>query len=133
MAPTYHVDIAQYVANADRKWVDNLLSHFWIPGVEKSDRGVARRIATDGIYHITLVRQLTQRLDLGTSAAVTIAGHLLAESLEQLPLPVGLELRFDRDAFENDVNRRIAEAVESITPVRRGRPRLRGDDRRAHD
>jgi len=133
MARTYHVDIAQYVAGADRKWVDNLLSHFGIPGVEKAERGVARRIATNGIYHIALVRQLVERLDLGTSAAVTMAGHLLAEPLGQLSLPVGLELRFDRDAFESDVDRRIADAVESVIPARRGRPRHRGDDRRAHD
>jgi hypothetical protein len=133
MARTYHVDIAQYVANADRKWVDNLLSHFRIPGVEKAERGVARRIATNGIYHIALVRQLTQRLDLGVSAAVSIAAHLLAEPVEQLSLPVGLELRFDRDTFQNDVNGRIADAVESVTPARRGRPRQRDDRRRAHD
>lgn len=128
MARTYHVDIAQYVANADRKWVDNLLSHFEIPGVERAERGVARRIATNGIYHITLVRQLTQRLDLGASAAVTMAGHLLADPAGRLSLPVGLELHFDRDAFENDVDRRIAEAVESVIPARRGRPPRRGND-----
>lgn len=133
MARTYHVDIAQYVANADRKWVDNLLSHFEIPSVEKAERGVARRIATTGIYHITLVRQLTQRLHLGISAAVTMAGHLLAEPTGRLSLPVGLELRFDRVAFQHDVDRRIADGVESVTPARRGRPRQRTDARRGED
>lgn len=122
MARGYHVDIAQYVADADRKWIDNLLSHFSVPGVESAQRGIARQISTSAIYYIALVRQLTQHLGLGAGAAVTLAGQLLDRSSVNVPLPIGLELRFDRDAFERDVDRRIADAVESVTPARRGRP-----------
>jgi len=133
MAPIYHVDIAQYVANTDRKWVDNLLSHFDIPGVERAERGVPRRIGTSGVYHIALVRQLIQQLGIGMSAAVTMAGQLLADPSGQLSLSVGLDLRFDRDSFQNDVDRRIADAVESVIPARRGRPRQQRDTRRPSD
>ncbi|HTE45914.1 MAG TPA: hypothetical protein VK636_11760 [Gemmatimonadaceae bacterium] len=124
MARSYHIDIAQDVVDADKKWVDNLLSHFHISGVESARRGVPRRISTDGIYRIALIRQLTQQLGLGAAASVSLAGHLLESPEGQLSFPFGLDLRLDR-AFQIDIDRRIDSAVESVTPVRRGRPTRR--------
>jgi hypothetical protein len=122
MARSYHIDIAQYVADVDRKWVDNLLSQFNLPGVDRTERGVSRKISTDAIYHIVLARQLTQVLGIGVSAAVGLAGQLLSRSLRDSSFPPGLSFRFDRGVFEAAVDRRIAEAVESVMPARRGRP-----------
>ncbi|MEP6491597.1 MAG: hypothetical protein ABJF01_02885 [bacterium] len=122
MARSYHIDIARDVVDADRKWVDNLLSHFKIPGVECAQRGIPRRISASGVHHVALIRHLTQQLGLGVGGAVALAGKLLDGADAELALPVGLELRFDQAAFEQDVDRRIHASVESVTPARRGRP-----------
>jgi hypothetical protein len=128
MARSYHIDIAQYVADVDRKWVDNLLSQCHVPGVDRTERGVSRRISTDAIYHIVLAQRLTQGLSMGVAAAVALAGQLLNRSLRDSSLPPGLSFHFDRSVFEADVDRRIAEAVESVMPARRGRPPRVGSD-----
>ena len=78
MARLYHVDIARHVASADHKWVDNLLSHHAIPGVEGGRQGSARRISAEGIEYIALVRLLTQDLELSVARAVRFADRLLA-------------------------------------------------------
>jgi hypothetical protein len=123
MARLYHVDIARHVASADHKWVDNLLSHFAIPGVEGGRQGSARRISADGIGYITLVRLLNRELGLSVAAAVRVADRLLAPKSAELSIGHGLELRLDLSVFHATVERAIADGVESVMPVRRGRPR----------
>src|SRR5438874_2007471 len=62
MARYYHLDIAAVAAQADHKWVDNLLSRFDIPGVGSAHQGVARRISTTGVYHIALARLINREM-----------------------------------------------------------------------
>jgi hypothetical protein len=123
MARLYHVDIARHVAAADHKWVDNLLSHFDIPGVEGGRQGSARRISADGIQFIALVRLLTRELNLSVSAAVSLARRVLAANSSTLSIGHVLEVRLDLESFRAHIERAIDDGVESITPVRRGRPR----------
>lgn len=121
----YHVDIARHAATADHKWVDNLLSHFDVPGVEGGRQGSPRRITVDGIQHIALVRVLSSDLGLSVSDSVKLAPLLLSADSEPLALGNGLELRLDIAEFRLNVNRLIADGVESVAPARRGRPRKR--------
>lgn len=121
MARGYHVEIAGFAAEADQKWVDNLLSRFDVPGVDSSKQGLSRRISDVGIYHIALVRVLTSELEVSTAKAVALAGQLLIVP-EGVVVAEGIELVFDRAAFQRRIDARIAEAVESIAPARRGRP-----------
>ncbi len=125
MARTYHIDIATFAAAAQAKWVDNLLSVHEFQGVESARRGVARRISTHAIYEIALVHRLNHELGLSVDTAVSVARRMFAGSAGHVALADHLELRFDRHAFERAVDRRIAEAAESMVPARRGRPRLR--------
>jgi len=121
MSRSYHVEIAMFAANADQKWVDNLLSRFDVRGVDSSKQGLSRRISDVGIYHIALIRVLTAELEVSTARAV-----ILAEQLLGLTHPVSvaedIKLVFDRPSFERRIDARVAEAVESIAPARRGRP-----------
>lgn len=119
---SYHIDIARHVTDAERKWIDNLLSHFDIPGVERSRRGSPRRITATGIYHIALARHIVLELSTTLKAATALAEALLRSNELHLPVFEGLSFRFDRHAFESAVDARIAEAVEMIVPARRGRP-----------
>jgi hypothetical protein len=122
MARSYHIDIARFAADADRKWVDNLLSAFAIPGVQSARRGVARRISTSGIQHIALVRRLSHDLGVSVDTGVSLAHRLLRSEDTGCSVAAQLELRLDRRAFEREIESRIELAVESIVPARRGRP-----------
>ena len=121
MARSYHVEIARFAADADQKWIDNLLSRFDVPGVDSSKQGLSRRISDEGIYQIALIRALTAELEVSTARAVSLAGQLLAVP-NAVVVAEDIELVFDRPSFERRIGARIAEAVESIAPARRGRP-----------
>jgi hypothetical protein len=121
LSRSYHVEIARFAADADQKWIDNLLSRFDVPGVDSSKQGLARRISDAGVYHISLIRVLTSELDLSTARAVSLAAQLLSVP-GSVVVAEDLELIFDRDAFQRRIDVRVAEAVESIAPARRGRP-----------
>ena len=129
MARSYHVDIARFAADANEKWVDNLLSHFTIPGVEAARQGVPRRISAHGVYCIALVRRLTRDLGVSTEKAVVLADHLLTAQHDHVTVTPAVELRINRRGFQQEIDARVAEAVESIVPARRGRPRSRPPDR----
>ncbi len=122
MARHYHVDIARFAATVDRKWIDNLLSHFDIPGVDGGKQGVARRVSSTGIYHIALIRRLCLEFGVPTERAVQLAGQLLTTNATHVTLGADLELKLDRDSFQRTVDALVAEAVESVVPRRRGRP-----------
>jgi hypothetical protein len=123
MAKLYHVDIARHAAKADHKWVDNLLSHFDVPGVQSSHQGSPRRISVDGIQHIALIRLLSIELNLSVAASVSLATRLLASPSSELVFESGLKLSLDSERFRQGVHFLIADGVESVTPAPRGRPR----------
>jgi hypothetical protein len=125
MARTYHIDVAAFAADADRKWVDNLVSHFDVAGVESARRGVARRIATGALYRIALIRRLHVEFGVAIAQAVHVADRLLTSPDAPVPIATGLELTFDRAAFQSAIDARIAEAVEAFRPAIRGRPPVR--------
>ena len=122
MARLYHVEIARHAADADPKWIDNLLSHFSLPGIEKAKQGVARRITISGVYHIVLTRRLNRELGVPIASAVLLANRLLASETARTQVAPGLELHIDLSALKRQVDHRVSEAVESSTPPRRGRP-----------
>lgn len=122
MPASYHIDIAGYAADADRKWVDNLLSHFEVPGVERGRRGSPRRVTQVGLYHIALVRAIARELGATLRTSVMLATTLMHTESPELRIIGTLALRLDRDRFQREVDARVAEAVEAIVPARRGRP-----------
>jgi hypothetical protein len=123
---SYHVEIAALAAGADQKWVDNLLSHFALPGVESAKQGVARRISQRGLEHIALVRRMASDLGLPLARAVDLAIRLLADPSGLIEVAGAIQLRVDRAAFETELSNRVADAAERSTPARRGRRPARG-------
>ena len=123
MARSYHVEIARHAADVDGKWMDNLLSRYAIQGVEGGTRGVSRSVLSVAIYHIALIARLTDALGLGVGDAVDLAARLLAAPDTDLSVAPGVRIRLDVHDFKMEVDRRIADGVESLSPARRGRPR----------
>ena len=119
---SYHVGVAGLVAEADPKWIDNLLSHYRLPGVGRVRQGVARLITVEGLLHIVVIRELVSRGGLTTSAAVQLATRLLASSSRRVSFVEGLEVRLDLERLRRMVEHRIGEAAELSAPARRGRP-----------
>jgi hypothetical protein len=129
MARTYHGDIAAVAADCDRKWVDNLLSHFTVVGVESGRQGVARRLSIDAIRTVVLVRALACDTGLSVDHALTTANSLLASSDGRVANDTPwIALQLDRAAFHAEVDRRVAAAVEAVVPRKRGRPASRRDE-----
>jgi hypothetical protein len=126
MARNYHVDIAAFAANVDHKWIDNLLSHFSVPGVESVKQGVARKLSLQAIQTVVLVRALSADAGFSVDQALTTASRLLDSTDGRvLGATPWIALQFDRRAFEAEVDRRVAAAVEAVVPRRRGRPPAR--------
>jgi hypothetical protein len=123
LSRSYHVDVARHAADAEARWVDNLVSRFAIPGIDSEGQGTSRRISSLGIYHVALVSRLVRALGIALEPASALATRLMATPAGDPILVMGeLELRFDRAAFVASVDARIAEAVESVVPPKRGRP-----------
>jgi len=122
MARAYHVDIAAVAAQADPKWVDNLLSHFTVAGVESAKQGVARRMSIDAVRTVVLTRALSRDGGLSVERALTSATRLLSADHGRIFAAPFVELALDRPGFDADVDRKIAAAVEAVVPRRRGRP-----------
>lgn len=122
---SYHVEIAALVADVDQKWVDNLLSHFELPGVDSARQGVARRISQSGLEHIALVRRLSHEVGLPLSRAVALARRLLASPAGQVGVANGILIAIDRGRFESELAARTDTAAETTAPARRGRRPVR--------
>jgi len=126
--PAYHIDIACFVAEVERKWIDNFLSRVDVAGAESSGQGVVRRLTLGAVRQIALTRRLVQDLGLSIERAASLAGMLLANRGE-VRVPSGVTVRFDLAAFEADIDRRLADGVEAVVLARRGRPPGRPSDR----
>jgi hypothetical protein len=125
---TYTSKTVALAIGVSGKWVDNLLSHYELPGVESGRQGVDRRISDTGVLAIQIVRLLSAELslsleratDLATSAMLSREGATFA-----LSTPSGIALVLPLLKLEQQLRERIAEAVETVAETRRGRPPAR--------
>ena len=129
----YSIAIASLAVSAPVKWTDNLLAQHPLPDVLSRSRGVARGISWPGMVRIALIRALHLHLGCGVREAVVLAADLLRSTDSTLRLNKRLTLTVDRAALERDVQRRLADALESAPTPRRGRPARRDRDRQPND
>ena len=125
MPRVYHVDLAQHVASADARGVDNLISRFVVSGVDGSGRGSARRLTLAAVREIALIRTLSADLGIPLTSAVPIAQRILASDGAEVSVGPWLRIGFNRTEFLERVDELIADGVEAMTPTRRGRPPMR--------
>ena len=108
----------------ERKWIHNLLSRASVAGAEPAGHGVVRRLSIGAIRQIALARRLALELGFTVERAASLAADLIAANGE-IRAPSGLSLRVDLDAFDREVDARLAEGVEAVVLARRGRPALK--------
>lgn len=118
----YSVAMASLAIDAPVKWTDNLIAHHAILEVRSRTRGVPRGISWTGLVRIALIRELHLALGCGVREAVALADQLLRAPDRAVIVGRWSTLGFDRRALEEDLQRRLAEALESAPRPRRGRP-----------
>ena len=121
----YSVVVASLAIGAPGKWVDNLIAHHDLPDVRSRARGVARGISWAGLVRIALIRELHVALGCGVREAVALSDQLLRATTGQVTVGQWSMLGFERRGLEEDLQRRLAEALESAPRPRRGRPARR--------
>ena len=118
---------------ADSKWVDNVLSHYAVTGVEQGTRGLERRLNDDALLALALCRMLSKQLGVPTATAVAVANEIVADrslSHASYAAAPGMTVQFALLEIERSVRDRLSDATEATAHVRRGRPALRP---RGHD
>lgn len=122
----YSIAIVSLAIGAPTKWTDNLIAHHVIPDVRSRARGVARGIAWSGLVRIALIRELHLELGCGVRQAVALADQVLRAAPDGAATGRWLTVTLERAAFEQELQRRLADALESAPRPRRGRPARRG-------
>ena len=118
----YSVAMASLAIDAPVKGTANLIAHHAILEVRSKTRGVPRGISWTGLVRIALIRELHLALGCGVQEAVALADQLLRAPDRAVIVGRWSTLGFDRRALEEDLQRRLAEALESAPRPRRGRP-----------
>jgi hypothetical protein len=121
MPRAYTVATAALALDVHSKWVDNILSHHSVPGIEQQRQGVARKLSIDGLLVLGLTAFLIQELGLPTAKAIGIAEALLRNE-GRYQSPRRLSLVLDLSAFQIGLLERLENAVEIAPVPRRGRP-----------
>jgi len=123
---SYSVAVSAFAIGASRKWLDNVLSHFTIPGIAVEKRGVARRIPHATLVHLALARELHTSLAMGVREALQLASDLLAAEGGVVPAGGHLRITWDRMTLEVELSQRLRDALEFAPMPRRGRPARTG-------
>lgn len=123
MARAYTVATVGLALGVPAKWIDNVLSRFAVSGVTQRRQGIARRISADGVLELAVIQKLGETLRVPVEIAVSHAQALATTG--QLHLAPGLRVELDKRNQLEEIERRLAYAVEAAPVPRRGRPPLK--------
>lgn len=121
MPRAYTVATAALALGMPAKWVDNVLSHYSLPGIRQERQGVARRLSIDGLLLLALTALLTRDLGIPTARAIAVSEDL-AKSDGRHTSPQGVHLQLDLASFYALLLERLENAVEIAPIPKRGRP-----------
>ncbi|MBA3644714.1 MAG: hypothetical protein H0W63_00910 [Gemmatimonadaceae bacterium] len=120
MARGYTVATIALALDISAKWVDNVLSHQTIPGVTQSRQGVPRRISFEGAFVLWVVSRLSESLRIPADLAVSGAQALAQTGSWEAG--AWLTVSLDLATAMNELQSRLAYAVEAAPMPKRGRP-----------
>ena len=118
----YDVAVAALALGVDRKWLDNLIAHHDIPGIERFARGVSRRLSIRALVVAAVARDLQRELGVPLVRAVAVAERAVSGAHSSVHLSPALSVHLDLGAVEREVEHRLLHAMETSVPRRRGRP-----------
>jgi hypothetical protein len=121
MARVYTSPTVALTLGTTAKWLDNVLSHYTVPGVQQKRQGISRRLGLDGILVLAIGLRLIQDLGLAIPHALHLAEALAKKGGREIT-PHGFEISLGLDALRERVLERLEGAVETAPVPRRGRP-----------
>lgn len=120
MPRSYTLATAALAIGAPPKWLDNILSHYTVPGVDQKRQGVARRLSVDGILLLAITLVLMREAGLPAHRALATARELAASNgihrFERVSLSIDLTV------FRDELLGSLESAVEIAPVPKRGRP-----------
>jgi hypothetical protein len=120
MARAYTLATAALALGTPPKWLDNILSHHRVLGVEQKRQGIARRLSIDGLLVLGVALILMREIGLPARRAIETAQYLAKNNgiykFEQLSLSI------DLNAFRDELLGKLENAVEIAPVPKRGRP-----------
>ena len=121
MSRAYTVATAALALGMPAKWVDNILSHYKVPGIRQEKQGIARRLSIEGLLILALTVLLVDELGLPAAKAIGIAEEMMKNG-GRFVASKGLTIQIDLPVFEAGLIERLESAVEVAPIPRRGRP-----------
>lgn len=120
--PLYNSATTAAALGLPPKWLDNLLSHNDLAGVQAEAQGVSRRLSLSAVLTIALARELIENLGVSSAISLQLAGKLLQLSDSTLVIGQHLQLRVSLTSLRASVLEQLSHAVEAAPTPRRGRP-----------
>jgi len=121
MPRAYTIATAALALGIPPKWLDNVLSHYKVPGVAQEKQGVARRISVEGLLLLAATLLLTRELGLATAKAIELATTVIASD-GAVEFRGGMRIELDLGNLRTGILSQLERAVEVAPLPRRGRP-----------
>jgi hypothetical protein len=121
MARAYTVGTAALALDIPAKWLDNVLSHFQIPGVTQERQGISRKVSLEAVLRLALSLNLIDDLEIPTANALRLASTLI-QTGGQHRTDSGVTISLDLSTIRAGLEASLAQAVEIAPVPRRGRP-----------
>jgi len=120
MARAYTIATAALALGTSQKWLDNVLSHYKVPGILQERQGISRRITVEGLFTLAITQLLTNDLGITVSRGLGIAQEL---SLGEGRFTSGvLKMELDLAELRRRLITQLERAVEVAPLPKRGRP-----------
>ncbi len=121
MARAYTVATVAVALNVERKWLDNVLTHYELSGAIPKRQGISRRLSSDAVFVLRVALSLTHSMGVPISRSIDLAKKLL-NGRGLYVGEDGVKVSLDFPAFEKLIHDRLAAAVEVAPVPVRGRP-----------
>jgi hypothetical protein len=121
MPRAYTVATAALALDMPIKWVDNILSHYRLTGIQQERQGVARRLSIEGLLALALSALLINEFAIPATNAIEVAEAMILHGGRH-SAAAGLTIEIDLPGFQNALLQRLERAVEIAPTPRRGRP-----------
>lgn len=120
--PIYTTSSAATALGVPPKWIDNLLSHNKIDGVQQAGQGVSRRLSIESVMVIAVTRTFMESLHVPAGYAIEMAERLIVSPPGGVALSPAISVTVDLVGLQQSLLRGLAHAVEVTPHPPRGRP-----------
>src|SRR5688500_7595569 len=108
MARAYTVGTAALALDVAAKWLDNVLSHFQVPGVTQERQGIARKVSLEGVIQLGLAVKLIDDLEIPTANALRLASTI-SQTGGQHRTASGITISLDLSTIRAGLETRLAQ------------------------